>query len=96
MGNLDESDVQIANIPLEASFQAAYAAYVDKKLERIAVINMREYNYTVNGTTDVPNPVPRPSQEYTFNVPNGLGKEATIQSCMRMVVMRFRALVGMD
>lgn len=79
MGNLLKSEVQIANIPLESQFEAAYAAYVDKTLERIAVINMREYNYTVNGTTDIPNPVARPSQTYSFQIPSGLGKQATIQ-----------------
>jgi hypothetical protein len=74
MGNLTAGNVQIANLPLESSFEAAYAAYVDGKLARIAVINMREYNYTVNGTSSVLNSVKRPSHEYTFQVPEECGE----------------------
>lgn len=68
LGNLVKGEVQIANLPLEGVEESAYAAYVDGKLRRVAVVNMREYNYTVNGTSDVLNPVPRPVQNYTFAV----------------------------
>jgi hypothetical protein len=71
LGKLTAGAVRIANLPLESEFEAAYAAYVDEKLARIAVINMRAYNYTVNGTSSVLNPVKRPSQEYSFEVPEG-------------------------
>jgi hypothetical protein len=71
LGKLTAGAVRIANLPLESEFEAAYAAYVDEKLARIAVINMRAYNYTVNGTSSVLNPVNRPSQEYSFEVPEG-------------------------
>jgi hypothetical protein len=60
--------VRIANLPLESELESAYAAYVNEKLARIAVINMRAYNYTVNGTSSVLNPVKRPSQDYSFQV----------------------------
>jgi hypothetical protein len=82
LGDLTAGNVQIANIPLESPFEAAYAAYVGKKLARIAVINMREYNYTVNGTSSVLNPVKRPSQEYAFQVP---------EECDQIAVQRLYA-----
>jgi hypothetical protein len=69
LGNLTAGDVQIANIPLKSPFEAAYAAYVNDKLTRIAVINMRAYNYTINGTSSILNRVKRPSREYAFQVP---------------------------
>lgn len=74
LGDLTHSAVQIANLPLPEDIESAYAAYDNGKLERIAVINMRQYNYTVNGTSSVPNPVPRESQSYTFQVPSGVSK----------------------
>lgn len=70
LGDLTKNSVQIANIPLSSDVDSAYAAYVNGLLERIAVINLREYNYTVNGTSSIPNPDPRPSQSYTFQVPS--------------------------
>lgn len=73
LGNLNENSVQIANVPLSSSMDAAYAAYDNETLSRIAVINLREYNYTVNGTSSVINPVPRPNQTYTFAVPQETG-----------------------
>ncbi len=79
LGDLTLENVQIANIPLADELQAAYAAYVGKVLKRIAIINMREYNYTVNGTSSVPNPDPRPSRDYTFSIPNFCTKEAKVQ-----------------
>jgi len=82
LGDLTAGAVQIANIPLASPFEAAYAAYVDGKLARIAVINMRAYNYTVNGTSSVLNPVERPSQEYAFQVP---------EECDRVEVQRLYA-----
>jgi Glycosyl hydrolase family 79 C-terminal beta domain len=69
LGNLTAGAVQIANLPLQSEFESAYVAYVDEKLARIAVINMRAYNYTVNGTSSVVNQVKRPSQEYSFDLP---------------------------
>ena len=67
--------MQIAELELgsgggdEDDRESAYAAYVNGKLARIAVLNMREYNYTVNGTSDVLNTVPRPLRNYTFPLP---------------------------
>ena len=70
LGNLTAGAVRIANVPLNNSYESAYAAYVNEKLVRIVVINMQEYNYTVNGTSIALNPAKRPSKEYAFQVPD--------------------------
>ena len=75
LGNLVRNEVNIVNLPLPEAEESAYAAYVDGKLKRVAVVNMREYNYTVNGTSSVLNPVARPTQNYTFAVPKDCGGE---------------------
>jgi hypothetical protein len=77
--NLEAANISIANIPLNNSYEAAYAAYDNSKLARVAIINMREYNYTVNGTSSVLNPVPRPSLTYTLSVPEGSTKTVCVQ-----------------
>lgn len=69
MGNLLKDSVSIANLPLQNSYEAAYTAYVNSKLARVAIINMRQYNYTINGTSSLPNPAARPSLSYSFAVP---------------------------
>lgn len=79
MGNLVKNSVQIANIPLESDREAAYAAYENGKLARIAVVNMRQYNYTVNGTSDVLNPVKRPDHEYKFKIPDSCSGKVSVQ-----------------
>ncbi len=69
LGDLTSSNVQVLNIPLPDEREAAYALYSDARLARIAIVNMRAYNYTINGTSTVLNPVKRPSQIYSFRVP---------------------------
>lgn len=80
LGDLTRNKVQISNIPLSTDTEAAYAAYDNGRLARILVLNLREYNYTVNGTSDVLNPVKRPSQTYTFQLAEHLSGEAKIQT----------------
>ena len=65
--NLTTTNVSISNIPMPSEYDAVYTAYVHDTLARVAVINMIEYNYTTSGT-----PPPRPSQNYTFQVPSGV------------------------
>ncbi|KAH9892973.1 glycoside hydrolase family 79 protein [Xylariomycetidae sp. FL2044] len=50
------------------SMEAAYAAYVNNVLMRIMVINLRAYNYTINGTGPGLNPAPRPARTFSFDV----------------------------
>jgi hypothetical protein len=79
MGNLVQNNVSIANLPLQNTYEAAYAAYVNSNLARVAIINMREYNYTINGTSSIPNPVPRPLLSYSFAVPADYGDRVRVQ-----------------
>lgn len=58
-------NVRVLNLPLPEETSAAYAAYVDNKLARIAVINLVEYNYTDTNPT-----AERPSAKYAFQVPS--------------------------
>ncbi|TVY28785.1 Beta-glucuronidase [Lachnellula hyalina] len=76
---LGGSDTQIVGLDLEDEREAAYAAYVEGVLERVVVVNLREYNYTVNGTSGVVNPEPRGSQNYTFSVPDGYSGSVGVQ-----------------
>jgi hypothetical protein len=94
LGNLVESEVKIVNLPTTSGSveESAYAAYVDGKLQRVAVVNMREYNYTVNGTSSVLNPTPRPTQNYTFAVPEDCASEWV--SVMRLYANGSDAISG--
>ncbi|ESZ94839.1 glycoside hydrolase family 79 protein [Sclerotinia borealis F-4128] len=70
LSNLTASTITIAEIPLSNAMESAYAAYANGALKRIIIINMHEYNYTVNGTSTVLNPVPRPIRNYTVTIPS--------------------------
>ncbi|TRX94180.1 hypothetical protein FHL15_004948 [Xylaria flabelliformis] len=95
LGNLRIEPVRIAHLDLSSNSEggnssdsavgvqdAAYGAYVDNALTRIMVINMRAYNYTLNGTgnLDTKNPTPRKTRTYSFGV-NGFpnGREALVR-----------------
>ncbi|KAL9620048.1 MAG: hypothetical protein Q9160_005426 [Pyrenula sp. 1 TL-2023] len=70
LGDLVSQEVRVEEIELEGVYEAAYAAYVDERLARVAIVNANEYNYTVNGTLNgAVNPVPRPTRKYTLSVP---------------------------
>ncbi|KAK5149194.1 hypothetical protein LTR04_007358 [Oleoguttula sp. CCFEE 6159] len=79
MGDLTKGTTAIANLPLQDEEEAAYAAYVGDMLKRVMVINMHEYNYTTNSSAA---PSPRPSQTYTFNVPQGCSGFGVVQRLM--------------
>jgi len=91
LGDLTANTTRIANLPLQNDREAAYAAYVGGKLKRVLVLNLNQYNYTVNGTSSIPNPKPRPSQEYTFQVPDGYSGTVGIQ---RLVANGSDAITG--
>ncbi|MCJ1471762.1 hypothetical protein MMC13_000402 [Lambiella insularis] len=78
MGKLTAANVSISNIPMPSIYDAAYAAYVNDKLARIAVINMREYNYTTNASASMA----RPSSSYSFSVGPGCGSRVAVQRLM--------------
>lgn len=66
-------DVRVVNLPLEKDTEAAYAAYVEGKLARIAVVNMKEYNYSTSDPG-----ADRPSEKYQFRV-DGIDGEIGVQ-----------------
>ncbi|ETS74799.1 hypothetical protein PFICI_13283 [Pestalotiopsis fici W106-1] len=75
LGNLNVATVQIAELETGDAgddAEAAYLAYVDGVLRRVMFINLREYNYTLNGTGDLasPNPEPRTVRTYSLSVGN--------------------------
>lgn len=74
LGDLTAGSVRVASIPLDSSYEAAYAHYTNNTLTKIAVINMRQYNGTLNGTLNgAPNLVARPTKKYSFEVPGNWG-----------------------
>ncbi|KAF3003387.1 hypothetical protein E8E14_007577 [Neopestalotiopsis sp. 37M] len=75
LGNLNVATVQIAELDTGAGddMESAYLAYVDGVLRRVMFINLREYNYTLNGTGDLggaTNPSPRTVRTYSLSVGN--------------------------
>ncbi|KAJ5718235.1 hypothetical protein N7488_003881 [Penicillium malachiteum] len=71
------ANVQVVNLPLQDETEAAYAAYVDGKISRIAVINLQEYNYTVSDSS-----ASRPSVTYEFLLPEVSSKSLSVQRLM--------------
>jgi hypothetical protein len=71
------ADVQIVNLALPQEQEAAYAAYVNGQLARIAVVNLVEYNYTDSDPT-----AHRPSATYSFQLPSSGSKSLSVQRLM--------------
>jgi hypothetical protein len=63
LGNIKDHKTTVQNLPLSSEFEAAYAVYTAGDLKRIAVINLREYNYTTQASKK------RPAVDYTFTIP---------------------------
>ena len=77
LGNLKVHNTSIANLPLpQDERQAAYVAYEDGNLARIAIINMVEYNYTAQGVAS------RPTETYSFTLAGLNGTSARILRLM--------------
>lgn len=68
-------DVRMVNLPLQYETEAAYATYVNGYLARIAVINMREYNYTALAQR-------RPTAKYSFQLSQPAPTELAVQRLM--------------
>ncbi|KAJ5161181.1 hypothetical protein N7492_006573 [Penicillium capsulatum] len=56
-----DGEVRVVHLAMPRETEAAYAAYVDGRLARIAVVNLQQFNST--GATD------RPTTRYRFQVP---------------------------
>jgi hypothetical protein len=75
LGNLTAGDVQVKNIALSKTTEAAYAIYANKVLKRVMVINMQQYNYTGNEK----NFASRPLQTYNFTLPTSCSGHGVVQ-----------------
>ena len=70
LGNLTKETTRVANIDLGDIHNTAYAAYVDGKLTRVALIQLTEYNYT---TMDGSEPMSRPQEMFDLKLPTNSG-----------------------
>ncbi|KAF2109009.1 hypothetical protein BDV96DRAFT_586381 [Lophiotrema nucula] len=64
LGNITANEVRVQNIPLKNETEAAYSIYAGETLKRVMVINMNQYNYSVEA------PIKRPEIAYNFTVPS--------------------------
>ncbi|KAJ5518698.1 Glycoside hydrolase superfamily [Penicillium expansum] len=72
-----DASVQVVNLEMPHETEAAYAAYVDGKLARVAVINMQEHNYT-----DTASASQRSAATYQFHLPGVSAKPLSVQRLM--------------
>ncbi|PVH67679.1 glycoside hydrolase family 79 protein [Cadophora sp. DSE1049] len=85
LGNITKSSIRVQNIPLKAETEAAYAIYAEDKLERLMVINLNQYNYSI------PNPAPRPEIAYNFTLPASCAGSGVVQ---RLIANGSDAITG--
>jgi len=74
----DNSQVQVVHLSMPHETEAAYAAYMNGNLARIAVINMQEYNYTNLEESSSH----RPSASYAFRLSDISAKSLSVQRLM--------------
>ncbi|PWY92738.1 hypothetical protein BO70DRAFT_282858 [Aspergillus heteromorphus CBS 117.55] len=86
-------DVRIANLPLDGDTEAAYAAYVDGSLARVAIINMVEFNYTSTGST-VGAVESRLSAKYVLQLPSSQSASSASISVQRLMANGSNAITG--
>lgn len=84
LGDLDgDREVRVANVDVageERSVrESAYVVYVDGRLERVAVLQMTEWNYTVGGDGGEGE---RPSERFVFELPEGWDGEVVVKRLM--------------
>lgn len=84
LGDTGAQKTQIANLPLPMEEESAYAAYVDGRLEKVMVVNMQEYNYSLTTNESWTNPAgtTRPVATYTFQMDGACCGEAVVQRLM--------------
>jgi len=69
VGNSTGNVVRVEHLPLNGSeIEAAYAAYENAVLKRVIVINLRQYNYTVESDAAAQS-LTRRTNTYYFNIP---------------------------
>ena len=81
LGDITKAVPRVVNVPLPGvgDFASAYACYINgNTLARVAVVDLHEYNATVESTdpsgaiTRTPNTAQRSSRNYTFRIPSEL------------------------
>jgi hypothetical protein len=73
--------VQVINLPMPEETEAAYAAYVNGKLARIAVVNMQQFNSTNEETGSISD-LSRPTAKYSFEIPQTSTESLSLQRLM--------------
>ncbi|KAI5920740.1 glycoside hydrolase family 79 protein [Camillea tinctor] len=83
----------VAHVPYEGGSEvdAAYAAYVDAGLARIAVLNLRAYNYTIPPNSTRP---ARPLRAYTLDLGDGAPADGTQVLVRRLSANGSDAITG--
>ncbi|KIW67341.1 hypothetical protein PV04_06604 [Phialophora macrospora] len=96
LGNLTAGNVSIADLELGSTYQNAYAAYVDGRLQRIAIIQLNAYNSTFNGsgTGMATNSKPRPTETFTFQLPAGQTSALRGMNVQRLLANGSDAITG--
>jgi hypothetical protein len=74
--------IQIVNLPMAEETEAAYAAYMNGHLARIAVVNMQQFNYTDEETGSISDLTQRPGTKYSFQIPHISAKSVSVQRLM--------------
>ena len=86
LGNITRSAVRVQNIPMNnEETEAAYSVYAGEKLQRLMVVNMNQYNYSVT------NPTTRPEVLYNFTVPTSCAGVGLVQ---RLIANGSDAITG--
>lgn len=73
LGNLNVATVQVAELDMgtdDDGAESGYLAYVDGVLTKVMFINLREHNYTLNGTGPGLNPAARAVRTYSLQLGN--------------------------
>lgn len=84
----NEGQVQVVHLPMPRETDAAYAAYVDGHLARLAVVNMQQFNAT--GVSSH-----RPSTRYQFQLPETATSDSPL-SLQRLLASGSDALSGIS
>lgn len=87
LGNLTKSNVSIADLELDDVYNSAYGAYVNGQLSRVAVIQMREWNYTGSSQDAV-----RPNETFQLQLPSHLHTKR--MSVQRLIANGSDAITG--
>ena len=101
IGDLSNADAPVTveplALPAPSDFDSAYAIYSAQQLVRLAAVNLREYNYSESsGGAPLPDPGPRGSQNYTFQLPTGIGLEGKNVGVQRLMANGSDAITGVS